>query len=305
MTVKNKKVEEESKTLKNPLLNKKVTIALIKRHQSSLYKDIDMSTLAVGGSKSFMCPTNRVTGKFQDPLTLEERMFLEDLTGDDFSVHKKKDNFYSKKESMVILRKNGRKTESANLELDLSDPYQFIKYKIALINPRVANSWADRNANKMYEFVIIDGEEESKEEIGFSKMAKEVNKYLIKNENSKRKLYDLLRMYGVENTQKHVNYKKVNTDFIFNELYKATLKKSEVSKLHRLIKLGEKDISDKIFIQDAITVGLLNKRGFEFRLVGGDKIGNNETEAIAWFNDKLNQSVKLKFQQDIEEYYSK
>jgi hypothetical protein len=295
---------KESTKLKNPLINKKVTIALIKRNQSSLYKDEDMGTLAIGGSKSFMCPTNRNTGKFIDPLTTEEREYLEQLTGDNFSIHNNKNNFYTRKEAMIILRKIGKKTETANLELDLSDPYQFIKYKIALINPRVANTWKERLNDKMYEFVIIDGEVELEEELSFAKMAKEVNRYLIKNENSKRKLYDLLRMYGVENSQRVVNYKKVDADFIFNELYKATLRKSEVSKLHRLIKLGERDISDKVFIQDAITIGLLEKRGRnEYRLIGGDKIGNNEDEAIAWFNEKLNQSTKFKFQKAIEEYY--
>lgn len=295
---------KESKILKNPLINKKVTIALVKRNQSSLYRDEDMGTLAIGGKKSFMCPTSKITGKFVDPLTTEEREYLENLTGDDFSVHKKKDNYYGTKEAMIILHKVGKKTETANLELNLLDPYQFIKYKIALINPRVANSWKERFNDKMYEFVIIDGEAEQEEEISFAKMAKEVNKYLIKHENSKRKLYDLLRMYGVENSKRVVNYKKVTTDFLYNELYKATLRKSEVSKLHRLIQLGEKDISDKIFIQDAITIGLLEKRGYEYRLVGGDKIGNNETETIAWFNDKLNQSTKLRFEQEIEEYYN-
>lgn len=297
-------IKEKSKTLKNPLINKKVTIALVRRNTSSLYRDEDMGTLAIGGKKSFMCPTSKVTGKFVDPLIPEEREYLEDLTGDDFSIHKKKDNYYGTKEAMVILHKVGKKTETANLELNLSDPYQFIKYKIALINPRVANSWKERMDNKMYEFVIIDGEAEQEEEISFAKIAKKVNKYLIKHENSKRKLYDLLRMYGIENARKAVNYKKVDADFIFNELYKATLRKPEVSKLHRLIELGEKDISDKIFIQDAITIGLLEKRGYEYRLVGGDKIGNNEAEAITWFNDKLNQTTKLKFEQAIEEYYN-
>lgn len=263
-----------------------------------------MATLAIGGSKSFRCPTNKNTGKFVDPLTREERLYLEELTGDNFNVHaKKEDNFYYKKDSAVILRKVGRKTESANLVLDLSDPYEFIKYKIALINPRVANTWKERKDNKLYEFVIVDGQVELEEELGYSKMFKDVQKYLIKNEDSKRKLYDLLRMYGVENTSKHVNYKKVNTDFIYNELFKATQKKSEVAKLHRLIILGEKDISSKIFLADAITVGLLEKRGFEYRLVGGDRIGNNEIDTIAWFNDKLNQTTKLRFEQTIEDYY--
>jgi len=72
----NIKEVKEKDELKNPLIKKKVTIALIKKQQSSLYRDIELSTLATGGSKSFICPVDR-SGHLVNPLTKEERIFLE------------------------------------------------------------------------------------------------------------------------------------------------------------------------------------------------------------------------------------
>jgi len=220
-------------------------------------------------------------------------------------VHKEgKKNFWTTKKAMGILRKTGRKTETANLVLNLERPYDFIIYKIAKISPRVAPSWAERNESKEYEFVIIDGEVQLEEELNFTKLKATVLKYLFKNETSKRKLYDLLRMYGVESTSRQVNYKKVNTEFIFSELLKITDRKSEIPKLQELVTLGEKDISSKIFLADCITIGLIEKRGpYEYRFVSGDKFANNEIEAITWFSEAINRDTKLRFEQAIEEYY--
>ena len=293
--------ERQEETLINPLTNKKITIALVKRHQTNLYSDIETATLATGGEKSFMCPVDR-HGSLKNPLTTSERKYLEDLLDLDLNVHKKEDNFWTSKKAMCRLRKTGKNTETANVTLDLLNPYDFILYKIALINPRVAKSWKERHDNKEYEFVIIDGAVEFEEELGFTLMENEVQKYLFKLEGSKRKLFDLLRMYGIQNASKQVNYAS-SAEWLFNELKKATRKPSEVKKLYHLIKLGEKDISSKVFVEDCVSIGLLEKRGFEYRLSGGDKIGNNEQDAISWFGDKRNSSVKARFEQMIEDYY--
>jgi hypothetical protein len=294
----------EVKKDKSPLLNKKVTIALVRRNTSALYQDADLGTLASGASKSFMTPLNRDTGSLIDPLTKKERTWLENELGIDLNVHNKRDNFWTTKKAMVILRKTGRKIETANLTLDLSNPHQFILYKIALVNPRVANTWADRYEDKQYEFVIIDGEVEFEDELSYTLIEDDVQDYIRKHKNSKKKLFDLLRMYGVENASKHVNYNS-SSEWLYNELKKATRRKSEVKKLHRIISLGEKDISMKVFVADAVTTGLLEKRGFEYRLSGGQKIGNNETDAINYFIDPRNQSVKARFEQGIEDFFEK
>jgi len=294
------KVKE--KTVKSPLLNKKITIALTKRSQSSLYKDPDMGTLTIGGKKSFMCPPD-TSGFLINPLTPEEQEYFEALLGINLNPFAEQNNFYRSKRAMIILTKIGRRTESANLVLDLSKPYDYIKYKIALINPRVAKTWADKD-NKSYEFVIIDGDVEFKDELTYTKKEDAVIKYLYSIEGSKKKLFDLLRMYGIESASKQVTYSN-STEWLYNELKKATRKKSEVEKLYNLVSLGEKDIAGKIFLADCVTMNLLEKRGFDYRLSGGDKIASNEMDAIVWFENKLNSSTRVRFEQIIEDYYEK
>jgi len=284
--------------VKSPLLNKRITISLIRRLQSSLYSDEDLSTLATGGAKSFTCPIDRQTGTLIDPLTRNERTWLEEELGVDLSVHKTKENFWSTKKAKGILRKTGKKTSSADLELNLLNPYHFILYKVALINSRVANTWSDRFEGKEKEFVIIDGDVELKEELGYNKKESKVQRYLLDNESSKKKLFDLLRMYG----GRAVNFSN-STEFMHNELKKAARRKSQVEKLHNLIILGEKEIADKIFLADCVSIGLLNKYGYEYTLVGGDKIANNEIEAITWFSDRRNSSTRIRFEQAIDDFF--
>jgi len=294
---------KEKVKVKSPLLNKKVVIALIKRSQSSLYKDSDMGTLVMGGKKGFMCPPDEY-GNIINPLTPEEQEYFEGLLRLDLNPYNKQNNFYEAKQSMIILTKKGKKVETANLTLDLSKPYDYIKYKIALISPRVAKTWGERD-NKNFEFVIIDGDVEFKDEFSYTKKEDAVLKYLYSIEGSKKKLFDLLRMYGVQNATKQVTYDN-SIEWLYTEIKKATRKKSEVEKLFNLVSLGEKDIANKVFLADCVTMGLIEKRGpFEFRLSGGDKFATSEESAINWFEDKRNSSTRVRFEQIIEDYYEK
>jgi hypothetical protein len=295
---------KEIKEVKSPLLNKKVTIALVKKSQSSLHKDENTGTLITGGAKSFMVPVDK-RGNIVNPLTTDEQNYFESLLGIDLNPYNDtKSNFWSSKKAMVILRKPTYNTDSANLVLDLSKPYDYIYYKIALISPRVSPTYAQRFDKGDYEFVILDGDVELEEELSYTTKEDAVQEYLLRNKNSKKKLFDLLRIYGIEKANKQVNFDN-SVEWIYNELKKSSRKKSEIDKLYILVSLGEKDISSKIFIADCVTMGLLEKRGFEYRLSGGDKISNNEDEAIRWFEDKRNASVKARFEQIIDDYYEK
>lgn len=295
---------KEKVSLKNPLLKKKVKISLLSNITSALYKhNPDMGTLTVGGAKSFTVPRDK-SGFLVNPLTKEEQEFFENLLGIDLNVYKVEGNFWTSKEARVILRKVSSKNTSADLILDLSNPYDYLKYKVALVNPRVANSWAERDSGgKLYEFVIIDEEAKFEEELGYTEMEDTVVEFLLKNKNSKKKLFDLLRIYGVQNANKQVDFSS-KTEWLYTELRKASRRRSEVKSLYNLISLGEKEISDKVFLQDCISVGLVEKRGVnEYHFVNGSKFANNEMEATDYFNDKKNQSTRARFEVAIEKYY--
>ena len=294
--------------LKTPYQNKKITLSIIERNASSLYKDPSMGTLSVGASKSFITPMDSL-GNLVNPLTADEQSFFEDLLGLDLNPYirntpeKPKANFWiNNKATRIILRKKSKNLASADRILDLSKPYDYIAWKIAKVSPRVANDWKDRNESLEYEFVLKDGEVKLDDELAFTKIEDAVNEYLFKNKTSKKKLFDLLRLYGVENISTQINFDR-STEWLYNELRKIARRPKDIKTLYDLVDLGESDVYMKVLIADSVTAGLLDKRAYEYRLMGGEKIGSNESEVITYLEDPTNQGLKKSFELKIEEFY--
>lgn len=300
---------KETKELINPLREgKKITLSIIQRNSSSLYKDPSMGTLSTRAAKSFVVPLDSI-GNLVNPLNENEQAFFEDLLGLDLNPYiistpdNPKANFWvNNKATRVILRKQTKNLSSADRILDLSKPYDYIAWKIALINPRVANSWKERNDTLEYEFVLKDGEVQLNDELEFTQIEDKVNEYLLKHKGSKKKLFDLLRLYGVENLAKEIKYDSP-TEWLYNELRKLARRTKDIKKLHALIDLGETDVYMKVLIADAVTAGILDKRPHEYRLMGGESLGSNESDIISYLQEPKNQSLKKSFELQIEEYY--
>ncbi len=294
---------------KSPLLNKKVKIALIENENNALYKgDTHQGTLLIGASNGFGVPLNQ-HGTLVNPLTDEEKAYLEDVLDMNLSIHaintkdNSKANFWTTRKAYITLRKTGHNISTASITLNLNDPYEFILYKISLVSPRVANSWGERfELPGQYEFVIKDGEEEYVEELNRADKEAEVIDYVLKHKNSKKKLFDLVRLYGPESTTKQIKATS-DTKFIWSELWKLTKQPNQISKLHEIISLGEKEVGSRVFLADAVTVGMIEKHGEEYRLMGGDLIGREYQEAIRFLEDPLNQSTKVRIEMKIEEFY--
>jgi len=302
-------LKKTKKKLKNPLLNKKVQIALVKQSPSALYKDESQATLLTGASKDFSCPVDQY-GNLINPLEDWEREYLENLLGINLSIHvintadNPHANFWTSKKAKVILRKTTKNIDSATITLDLSDPFQFILYKIALINPRVAKSWDSRHdRGRGYEFVIKDSDAEVVEELSKIEIEDTVNEYLLKIKKNKKKLFNLLRVYGGNEKKGLVTWDS-SIEQLYLEAKKLSRNKFNLDKLYKIIKLGEKDMENIVFIADAVSCGMIEKRGIYYHLMGGDKIGASMQEAADFLNKKVNQPVKMKIQAAIDEYYN-
>lgn len=299
---------ETKKTLKSPLLNKKVEIALILQASTTLYKNRDQATLLIGASKDFTLPVDSY-GNLIDPLTDDEREWLENKLKIDLSIHTRntpdnpKANFWTTKKARVKLTKTASKISSASVILDLNNPHQFIHYKIAKVCPRVANTWAERYDRRDYEFVIKDGKVELEVELKILDIKDNVLEYLLKNKKSKKKLFDLVRLHG-GTTSRLIKFDS-DTELIYNELRKISDTKQGSIELHNIITLGEKDMHSKVILVDAVTIGLIEKRGWEYTLKNGEKIGNTTDEAISYIENVKNQSVKMRLEQEIEKFYKK
>ena len=136
--------------IKNCLLDKKVQLVPIPKPHTHWIKkadgtvDVSEATMMTSTSRSIVLPMKLSTGRLVDPLTDSERTFLEKKLGIDLDVNAKEDNFWSSREATIRIHKTSRDLNSATLEFNLNDPYEYILYKICLVSGRVANSWEER-----------------------------------------------------------------------------------------------------------------------------------------------------------------
>lgn len=289
------------------LPNKKVKIKLVESRSNTFHKDPNQATLLTNASVSFKVPTNQF-GNIVNPLTKEEREYLEAELGIDLNPNidpklTNKTNFWTTKKARVKLRKSGKKLESATLELDLSKPYEYIQYKIAKVSPKVANEWAKRYDSGEYQFVIVDGDVEAEEELKYINISDEVLEYLLSIKNNKKKLFDLIRLYGSSSIGKAITYKN-SASKMYTELRKLQASPKDIKNLHFIIKQGDEGIANKVFLEDAITCGIVERRGSEFIMKGGHSIGFDEHAAISFLTKPVNQSIKLQIQGAIEKFYT-
>lgn len=160
--VKNQKkqaVVEEEDTI-NCLRNERIIVRFVPK-ESGIVRDpkhILYGGMAEGAVKWFTVP-KLSSGMFVNVLTDKEKSFLEDIMGLEFnalSIYKKVDNFWEN--AMVRL------TKGDNF-LNLSDPDDYIKYKILLANKAyIAPSLQELQdyPKATYQFVIIQEGEEVK-----------------------------------------------------------------------------------------------------------------------------------------------
>lgn len=155
-------VVKTNTTLLNCLRNERVIVRHIFK-QSGLFdnpKHVFAGGMAENAIKTFCVPRLARTGNLCNVLTNDEKTYLEEVLGlpmNALSIYKQgKDNFWINR--VVRLGKED------NI-LDLSNPEQYIDYKILLTNKdRIAPSLSamEDNPKATYEFVIINENDETK-----------------------------------------------------------------------------------------------------------------------------------------------
>lgn len=162
-----RKVEEEDTIVPNCLRKEKVIVRFIPK-KSGIWGDNPKHVLAGGmaetAKKVFTVP-RLASGMYVNVLTDNEKAYLEEIMGLEYnalSVYKKVDNFWDDSNEGGINTVTLGKQDNY---LDLSNPEDYIRYKILLANKDfIAPSLQDlQNVPKAtYQFVIISEGEETK-----------------------------------------------------------------------------------------------------------------------------------------------
>lgn len=173
------------------LPNEQIQVKFVKRQTG--YID-NPKHIAYGGklegAKDILPVPMMRNGQLKNVLTDSEKVYLESMFGFDLSIYKNKD-FWETLE--VTLSKEG-------IRLDLSDPNDYIKYKILLsYDDMVAKTIQEKNDKISYKYVIVREGDETKLIKSSINIRKEAFKELGKLELSPIRMLGVLRVAGKRN----------------------------------------------------------------------------------------------------------
>lgn len=225
--------------------------------------------------------------QLRSPLTQEEAEFFEDsersglpFKRGDLSVHKKEDNFWDRKEAKVTLR-------DESLELDLTEPMDYIKYKVLLSNshliapdPEAKN---DHRRKPTHKYELTPYEYKNKEKVKTFNDKKEIYKFLGTIQNDAEQMINFLMVFDDKKTPSPNS----DVEFLIGELETAAEEYTD-----KFVEVMEdKDRNLKATIRKAEKVGALIKEGRSYELPDGEQIANNFGELLKFLKDPKNQGV--------------
>ena len=294
--MKTKKQEEEVKNEApfNPLRNERVVVRYIAKTRGiwgSNPKHILAGGLAEGCVRVFEVPRTS-TGSFASILTPKEQDFFEELFGledNAMSVHKQgDDNFWVNTNSAGI--SSVRLTKEDNF-LDLSNPEQYIKYKILLAYPNVvASSLQALEDSPMpsYQFVLINEGDEAKKANKSMSAIMEAYKEFGKIEDDADTLRVVIQTLSGKPVSKDVEFLKAEC----NKYIQAN------SKLFLSI-VKDELLPTKVLIRKAMDKALISNRGGMLYLKsdGTPLCEDNEEPtmnvAAKFLNKPIHQEIKF------------
>ena len=272
----------------NPLRKEKVIVRFVPKETDSI---TDRKHVAFGGMmdsavRGFTVPMLN-NGTYRNVLTDNEKTFLEDLLGlevNGLSVYNKKDNYWDN----YLIRLSKQDTI-----LDLSDPEDYIKYKVLLANKdTVAPSMRELKELRKatYEYVIMEPNEE------FSDSRNRVNNTMKCYEEfgAIKDKFDVLKCI-IETVDGRPVANNTKIEFL---QAKATDLIADNPK-YFLEVITDPLLNTKVIIKKAVEAGLISKRGeyYYFREDGSPMCNANEdpTFTVAARYLSLPQNQELKF----------
>lgn len=282
-------MKEEKKELEgemiSPLRHEIINVKFVpKQGKISDPKHVLYGGMAEGATRTFTVP-KMANGKLKNPLTDSEKKFLEAAMGletNALSIYKDYwENFFVR-------------VPKAGLRLDLSEPIDYIKYKVLLLNNnRIAPTVQHlSNPRASYEFALTS--DNADVQIAKTKMQLKADcyKWMGKNEED----YDMLKTVIEILDNRKVS---ANSNLQFLQVQIGELIERDSDKFMKIV--NNPMIKTQVFINKAISAGLIIKQG-NFYYLKDEKTKLPLCEegedpdlktACAYLNNPKNQQLKF------------
>lgn len=276
--------------LKNCLKNERILVRFVPKEDSNITnpKHILYGGMAEGAVKYYTVPILASTGTYKNILTDDEKTFLESYMGLEYnalSVYNKTNNFWA---NFTV-----RLTKHDNY-LDLSDPNDYIKYKVLLANTDfIADSLKTLNDHPKatYQFVMIkEGESEKREEEKMSVTMKCYKEYgKIEDDN------DTLRCI-IELIDNRPIAKNTKSEFLKSRI--NSLIQADPKLFYNII--TDEYLNNKVLIKTATEEGVIKRRNnlyyFEDTPLCPDGTESTLSVAAEYIGLGKNQDLKLRIE---------
>lgn len=290
----------EGKTLINCLRNEKIIIRHLPKQSRMVTnpKHVLFGGMAEGSTRTFVVPMLS-SGRYVNVLSNAEKDFLENYMGlesNALSIYRKNNNFWDDSNEAGISKVTLRKQDNF---LDLSNPNDYIKYKILLANKDfIAPSMKELEdfPKATYQFVIIaEGEE--------TKTAKKNMTILMQCYTLYGKIeddVDALRVV-IETLTGVTVHKNTKKDFLQTKINDLIQSNSKM-----FLKVASDPLlPTKVLIRKSIEAGTIVKRGNQYYIKEGsipmcDAGEPTLNVASQWLNLPKNQTIKFSLEANLK-----
>lgn len=222
-------------------------------------------------------------GTYVNPLTYEEQKCLENhpnlsLNEGDLSIHRKKeDNFWTTMKS-VKLRKN-------DVVLDLSDPMDYIKYKVLIANEdEICPPGEDPRGKATYKYAIVDLDYADSKKSNEADLYTDAAIEFSKIRNDRGALADICFLL----TNRRVS-KDTTMEWLKGEVGNIMQK----SPKRFLSIVQDEDLQMKVLLEKAVTYKAVQKDGTAYRTADGTLMGVDKTAAILFLKNPENSDHRV------------
>ena len=284
----------EEKQILNPLKNKTVIVRFLPKEGSIIDKHhVLFGGMAETAVKTFTVPVIASTNTLKNVLTNDEKAYFENLLGVNLSVHNKKDNYWENFKVRLIKSDN---------YLDLSNPEDYIKYKVLLANSNfICPSMKDYRERPLatYQYVITSEGDELEMAGDKRKTRAECYKLAGKIENDFHTLKAVIELLD-----KRPLSDKTSIEFLANKLDEFI--DSNPMGTYKI--LTDKTLQSIVFIKKCVGAGLISKNG-DFYYIKSDKHkipmceeGKDPDikQAVKYLNNPKNQELKFNLEASLE-----